>query len=347
MEYGWFDSGCYTPEELIMAAGFTPRRVLGTPGTPTTAADEWVQQTHCFLARAALDAAIRGEFEGLAGVVMTHGCDVTSREYDLWHAHAKVRALHYLNVPLKTDAVAERFYLKELRRFKQHLEELSGRPVESDAIDGAIDLLNEMRATLRAIDELRARDPPKVRASELFHLVKAAQFEDKATVVPRLRRSLEEFEARADAGAPDGARVLLTGTLVDTPELFEMIEAAGMEVVADDLDVGRDYYSFSVEKTGRPLKDLAHGYLSKTPNATKHPPDGRLEALVKLARERNVRGVIYEAVKFCEPYLYDSVFVTNYFKENEGLPVLFVEREYGPQGLSQLRTRLEAFKEVL
>ena len=100
MDYGWFDSGCYTPEEMIIAAGFTPQRILPSPDESTVEADKWIQATHCSLARSVLNNAIQGKYEEYAGVLLTHGCDVTSREYDVWRAHAKVKQLHYLNIPL-------------------------------------------------------------------------------------------------------------------------------------------------------------------------------------------------------------------------------------------------------
>ncbi|MHA1731668.1 MAG: 2-hydroxyacyl-CoA dehydratase subunit D [Promethearchaeota archaeon] len=349
-DYGWFDSGCYTPEEMVIAAGLTPRRILPSPSETTVEADKWIQATHCSIARSVLNNAITGKYRDYAGVLLTHGCDVTSREFDVWKVHADVKHLHYLNVPLKVDAIAEKFYVRELNRFKSHLEELTGHAIDDADISTAIDTCNETRRLLRNLDALRAREPPGIKASELFQLVREAQVGVKEEVNERLRSTLEEIKGNnmgAGGGSNGRPRVLLTGSIVDTKDLLEMIEDAGFDIVGDDLDIGGDYYSFNIEKTGDPIRDIAHGYLSKPTNSTKHPPDQRLDHLVKLASDRKVDGVIYQTVKFCEPYLYDSVFITNHFKEEEKLPVLYFEREYTLQGLSQIRTRLEAFREMM
>lgn len=352
-KYGWFDSGNYTPEEMIVAAGFAPARIVGNPLEPSVEADRSVQATHCYFARSVLDRAIKGEFADYAGVVITHGCDATSRQYDLWKLRAKdagqLKALHYLNVPLKLDETAGKFLVVELERFKAHLEEVAGREITDADLHAAIETCNRTRGLLRDLAQYRNQPAPVLSATELFEATRAAQLEPKATANESLEALLAEVRQRAPPageGRSSRPRVLLTGSIVDHPALFQLIEDAGMDVVADDLDIGEDYFSTDVETTGDPLEALARFLRTKPVNSTKHPPDGRLDHLLALAKERAVDGVIYQTLKFCEPYLFDSVFITDALKD-AGYPVLLFEREYSPQNLSQVQTRVEAFKELL
>jgi benzoyl-CoA reductase/2-hydroxyglutaryl-CoA dehydratase subunit BcrC/BadD/HgdB len=63
-------------------------------------------------------------------------------------------------------------------------------------------------------------------------------------------------------------------------------------------------------------------------------------------KDTQASAVIYQVLKFCEPYLYDSVYILQRLKD-EGYPVLLLEHEYTTQGVEALRTRIEAFKETM
>jgi benzoyl-CoA reductase/2-hydroxyglutaryl-CoA dehydratase subunit BcrC/BadD/HgdB len=65
-----------------------------------------------------------------------------------------------------------------------------------------------------------------------------------------------------------------------------------------------------------------------------------------LSEKYKVDGVINIAQKFCEPVLYDHPYFNKKFKEL-GIPYLFVEMEYNRESYNQLKTRFEAFIEII
>jgi len=331
---------------MIIAAGLTPKRILGNPTTSdTAAADKCLEPTLCLYARNLLDQAIVGQFKDFAGILLTHGCDCTSREYDVWKVHADVKALHYLHVPLKTGDSAFKFFLTELNRFKTHLEAITGNEITSENLDAAIDLCAQTRALLRELASYRKNNPPAISGSEFFRMVLDVQTSDKETANAMIEAKIEEVKARSPDSS-ENPRILLTGSSLDYPDFLELIEGTGFDVVSDTMAIGMDYLNREIEKTGDPLADIARSFLNKPPNPTKHPPDGFLDFMLDQIKDSQASAVIYQVLKFCEPYLYDSVFILQRLKE-EGYPVLLLEHEYTTQGVEALRTRIEAFKETM
>ncbi len=67
----------------------------------------------------------------------------------------------------------------------------------------------------------------------------------------------------------------------------------------------------------------------------------------EFARDYDVNGVIlYIMMKFCDLHEYDVPDLRDYM-ENKGLPVLHIESDYSMASVMGLRTRIEAFMEVI
>ena len=76
------------------------------------------------------------------------------------------------------------------------------------------------------------------------------------------------------------------------------------------------------------------------------PNTGRIDDILRLAREYQVDGVIDVNLKFCCLYDTEGYTVEKALKE-AGIPVLGIETDYTDTDAEQLRTRVEAFVEML
>jgi benzoyl-CoA reductase/2-hydroxyglutaryl-CoA dehydratase subunit BcrC/BadD/HgdB len=65
----------------------------------------------------------------------------------------------------------------------------------------------------------------------------------------------------------------------------------------------------------------------------------------ELAKEYKADGIIYEQMKFCDPWAYEKMLGSHILREDFGYPVLAVDRPYAVAGSGQLRTRVQAFVE--
>ncbi|NMA52026.1 MAG: 2-hydroxyacyl-CoA dehydratase, partial [Peptococcaceae bacterium] len=90
---------------------------------------------------------------------------------------------------------------------------------------------------------------------------------------------------------------------------------------------------------------LAERYL-KVDCACFTPNDNRTDKLVQLAKEYKADGVIHCSLAFCDPYLVESNRVEKVLKENN-IPLLRLETDYSQEDSGQLKTRIEAFLEML
>ena len=72
----------------------------------------------------------------------------------------------------------------------------------------------------------------------------------------------------------------------------------------------------------------------------------RLESAIELVKEFDVSGVIWYELANCETYDSESYYFTRQFEELK-IPILVLESEYGIANEGQLRTRVQAFIEIV
>ncbi|MFX1343564.1 MAG: 2-hydroxyacyl-CoA dehydratase subunit D [Promethearchaeota archaeon] len=340
----YFDAAVETPEEIILAADMIPVRLLGNPIIGIDKANEHVPPTHCVWARNIFEQAINGLDDNIKGVITTHGCDCTNREFDIWLECVDLEFLFFLNAPLKRNETALKFFIEDIKELICQLEEKYKVSITSEKINQAIKKMNKIRDLLREISNLRAE--MKLKGSEFHALVKEVQQTDKGIMIKILEEKLKEIKERKPFNGKKLKKVLLTGSVIDDTEFIKFLEEIGFQIIIDDLCIGTKYFWNNVDEDGDPILELAKFYLNKPIYSTKFPSYKRFEVLKDLSEKYRVDGVINIAQKFCEPVLYDHPYFNKKFKEL-GIPYLFVEIEYNRESYKQLATRFEAFFEMI
>jgi benzoyl-CoA reductase/2-hydroxyglutaryl-CoA dehydratase subunit BcrC/BadD/HgdB len=112
---------------------------------------------------------------------------------------------------------------------------------------------------------------------------------------------------------------------------------------------GTRYYEHLVDEDGTTLDeqfmDLSQRYMQNN-CACFTPNTARIDDIIRLAKEYHVDGVIDCNLKFCTLYDTEKPAVAAAL-EAEGFPVLSIETDYTDNDAEQLRTRIEAFVEML
>ena len=337
-----FDSSHDAPEEIIMALGKTPYKILGDVHTSTTPADQYLFETFCPAARSILTEALNSS-EKWEGIIVAHGCDATHRHFDIWKKHVKTPFLLYVNNPFSRESKsARKFYKKELQVFIKELEKQYGVEITQDNLRSAIATSNTIKKLLQQLGRLReTKDIPN---REYFEVCKMAVQEDKVRFISKLRDLVVDWEQRPDF--PNSySKIMLTGSDVTFPEFMDLLEKAKLRVVRDDLSIGERYYAALIPEFEDPLDAIIeYQYLIPRP-ATKHPATPRIDFIFEVYFESNLDGILSQNLKFCEDYAYDAVWLSDTFKEKE-IPSIHLERDFIAED-QQLFTRLEAFKELL
>lgn len=164
--------------------------------------------------------------------------------------------------------------------------------------------------------------------------------------------ALQAGEA-AGNGGPDGRpRMLLSGTLLapgDT-KLIDLIEALGGRIVADDLCSGlRPFLGLEVKEPS--VAGVAAAYLDRVPCASlpylgELESDRRLASLLRLIADYQAEGVIYHTLRYCDPFTFKAN-ETHHFLQGRRIPFLEIHTEYASSDVESIRTRVEAFLELL
>ncbi|MGA9652889.1 MAG: 2-hydroxyacyl-CoA dehydratase family protein, partial [Polyangia bacterium] len=163
---------------------------------------------------------------------------------------------------------------------------------------------------------------------------------------------LQDVRARL-AAVPDGndgrLRLMMAGGVVADGDrrILDLIEdEIGARVVVEDHCTGLSPFLHDTVEDGDPWRALADAYLDQAPCARQFPLERRIDVSAQLAREYDVGGVIYTYLKFCPCYgLTKNVFMHRF--QSLGIPVLELASDYSHGDIGQIRTRIEAFVEVL
>lgn len=333
------------PEELIHASGLFPLRLTLAGREEQEIGDEYLSPTTCPFGRSSIgffdknhelyskiDYLLTGTFcNGVQNIGNYAGYfDISTIPFITPHTHMKS---------------AFSFYLSEIIKLKKELEKISKRKISNEDINRSIKIYNEARGILREIDFYRYQNPSLISGSDLFFLVHELMLIGPEKMIEKLIEFKNDI--KNNAVIKNRRRVFLTGTgicLGDNLYEFIELECDGL-IVGDDLWSGLDYYRVNVNLDSNPLENLARKYLYDN-MCGRMIPDPRINYIYELYKNSNARGIIYHILKYCDSYSgLKYEFKTSVNKKN--IPILELERDYAESNIGQIKTRIEAFLEMI
>lgn len=232
-------------------------------------------------------------------------------------------------------------------RLKESLEVYSGSAITEENLRNSIALYNENRGLMRLLFAMHEKTPGLISCRDLYTVVRASMMMPKETHSHLLEQLLQALRIQNNVyQGRDKVRVIISGPVWEPPELMDIIDSKGT-VVGDDLLTGFRYIASDVNTEEEPLAALAERQLNRIPfacfDSTQNP---RRQFLVNLVRQKQAKGVIFLHLKFCEPENYDY-YDHKLALEKAGIPSTRIETEVGGVSVEQMRTRIEAFFEML
>jgi hypothetical protein len=123
----------------------------------------------------------------------------------------------------------------------------------------------------------------------------------------------------------------------------DLIEECGGVVIGEESCTGTRQFENLVE--GYTVKDLAERYF-KIPCALAYKNKERSKRIKELVKELNIDGVVYYTLQYCHTFNIEGAKIEEELKE-ESIPIIRIETDYSGSDKEQLKTRLEAFIEMI
>ena len=346
----------FVPVEMITAAGCIPFRIRGDVNEPITKGDTLLETIVCPFVRSCFDMGLKGKYDFLSGAVIPHGCDSMTRSYSTWRYSLNLPYFRFLNIPSVVKPQSFEFFAEELKSYKKGLEDFTGRKISDDDLAEAIGRHNEYRDRVRTIYEFRKTMPPQLSGTELIKVLTVGTSLPVDEGISLLDKVIAELESRQTPPLPAGPRILLDGACVDNIDLVQTIEECGANVVADTLCNGSRDSLPKADETGDPILALAKRYLDgiNCPKTYRDNTAGTFEGDIAHrfgdigahAKNFNVEGAILYVLKFCDPFGFEVPARKAYY-ESINVPLLTVEDQYATGTRGQLKTRVQAFLEMI
>jgi benzoyl-CoA reductase/2-hydroxyglutaryl-CoA dehydratase subunit BcrC/BadD/HgdB len=243
------------------------------------------------------------------------------------------------------------YMLAEIRRFIGRMEELTGKRVDPEQLRQEFVIENRLRQILREITDLAQLNPPPINSLDLILciFISTDWLGDPEASLQVLSRILDAARRRQSQGEkgklahPDPMRLLITGIAWGDLGLYNMVDELGGMIVGAECVFNLYYEDIDLE--GDPLKIIARRFLN-TPYAL--PAEQRAQWTVNnIRRAKRVDGVIFNCNFGCNYQAAEARMVTDIIKQETGLPCLITDADLPKENRGQMRTRLEAFLEVI
>lgn len=350
----------YAPLEILTALDLFPYRLRGDIRESITEADKAFPVSSCPVVRNWFDLACKGRYDFLDGMVGVHSCDPQEKACHIWKTLISYPFFPYIDMPQTPHEWSWEQYKGNLKDFIKVSESFAGKRLSPERLRESIQLYNRRRALVRDLYELRKPDPPLISGTENIQVMVALESIPVEEGSELLEQVIGEVRERKDGPQKKPVRILLCGASIDDVAYSELIEGAGANLVMDDNCVGSRSYFQDVELTEDPLDGLVQHHLVGI-----RAPRTFVEAVVGEARkdraadletrfgylgnhvkEWKANGVIFQLVRYCDPFGYELVDAKDYV-DSLGTPNIYLEHDYTVGALAPLRTRVQAFVETV
>ncbi len=348
------------PEPLLNLDNCVSIRLFAPHTGSMDIATYYMTNLLCEPSRALLERAIEGGYNFADCVITPDGCTMMNRaveNMELLHTmgEGNPKFFHeYMEIAFKnTESDVDLAVLQCKNHVLKPLQENYGVDVSDAAIRESVARHNEVCRLIREIGDFRKGDKPRITGYEFHVLCLATYVCPKYLVIEKLEETLEELKTREPDEKPWRARLLVVGSEMDDPGMIKLIEEQGALVCCDRFCFGSypGRVEIALNDEEDALTQVCRHYIRNCQCPRMMSMDkvyGRKQYVAELAKEYGADGILYEQVKFCDPWAYERTLGSSMLHVDYGYPVLSVDRPYNIASSSgQMRTRVQAFVESI
>ena len=352
----------FAPIELILAADAIPVRVSSGWYDSAKLGNRIVPVEVCPVIRSTIGVKmidLSPYLELSDALITTLTCDGMTKLSEILGYYKPVWTLCPPRIKDSEQSMA--FWKEELKTLKDNIEKLTGTKITSKKLRSAIELMHKAAKAFRKLQDVR-KGNPVIMGRDAMLVNQTSMWDDIERWTRKTEELCSELEKRAQEKAwacpPDTPRVMITGTPIIWPDnwkLPNLVEEANPQgvIVVDELCSGDRFLYDPVGVDEWNMDDMfnavAERYLLPSTCPCFTSEDGnenRVNWLISKVKEFRVDGVIYYVVRGCMLYAMEYMRIKKAL-DQLNVPVYYLDTDYTREDTGQIKTRVEAFLEML
>jgi benzoyl-CoA reductase/2-hydroxyglutaryl-CoA dehydratase subunit BcrC/BadD/HgdB len=352
----------FVPLELVLAAGAVPIRIDSGFYSPAKLGDQVVPVEVCPVVRSMIGLGMAHQYPYLEMcdvIISPNTCDgktklfeILSDSYTVWE----------MSVPREKDTdQAKKFWLEQVKEVKEKLEKLTGKSITKKSLCDSIEIMLKATEASRRLQDLR-KGPAVISGRDAMLVDQMNFFDDIPRWTEKTNLLCDELDKKVQEKSyvvPEGTpRLLLTGSPMvwpdcwKTPNIIEESKPQGL-IVADEFCSGMrvlyDAVGVDEKTTADMLSAIAERYVMPCTCPCFTSEEGnkdRMDKLETLIKDYKIDGVIYHVIRGCHLYAMEYMRLKRVL-EKANMPMYYLDTEYSREDSGQIKTRIEAFLEML
>ena len=250
---------------------------------------------------------------------------MSHRMFDILSEHTDI-PLFVLHMP-RTDN--KEIYDDEIDWLIDQLEDLTKKNIK-DQLNQEIEKWERFREKYRGYDVKRNADPSVISTTN-FHAKARYYYQGQIN---------DAFSIPEEPSAQP--RVYLIGSEIsyESNHFLKLLE--NQLRIVGDFSCGISQFT-GVSIVGPGLHGIKQTYYDQTPCPYRRPNTAFYMHIAKQVKERRCQGIIGFTLDYCDAYEFEM----KHLETKLELPVLRIRNDYSFQKMSQLKTRIAAFRELL
>ena len=346
----------FVPEEIVRAADATLVGLCAGADFATEEVEKLLPRNTCSLIKSAFGfnlGKVCPYIESADMIVGENTCDGKKKSYEI--LKNLVPNLYVMDLPQMKSDEGKALLKAEYLRFKEAVEKLTGITINATRLKKGINIVNNKRKAIHRLSNLRNADPVPISGLDALLANQVYFYDDPIRFTDSVNKICDELLVRIEKGegvTPKGkTRILLSGCPMAVPnwKLPWIIETSGAVIVGEESCVGERGTRNLTDDSGSTVDELMEAIINryfKVDCAIFTPNHDRLDHIVEMVEKYQANGVIHYGLQFCQPYLMESIPLEKAL-EAKNIPTLRIDTDYSMEDVGQLKTRVEAFVELL
>jgi len=341
----------FVPEELVIAADAIFVGLCSGVEVGNEQVEKTIPRNTCALIKSFIGfklARLCPFMESCDIVIGETTCDGKKKAYEAFAEHVP---MYVMGMPQMKKNGDYTLFKTEVLSLKKKLEELTGNTITENKLKKAVKIVNEKRRVLQRLEKLQAKIPAPISGRDVLLINQISFYDDPVRFTQKIEELCDQIEERIAKKEgivlENTPRLLLAGCPMAVPnwKLPFIIESSGAVISGIESCIGTRNTKDLVKDNNNIIDAICERYM-KIDCACFTPNNERLENIEKMAIDLKVDGVINYTLSFCQTYAHEALKVKKSCAALS-IPSINIETDYGMGDVEQLKTRIEAFIEMI